>query len=214
MSASITLSNLSVFTPDGRSLLTNLDLSFGLERTGLVGRNGVGKTALLHLITGAKRAKSGAVSVHGSLGYLLQTVQVNPEDTVADLFGATEALALLDRAERGEATAADLANADWTLRTRIASTLHRLGLDAEPETLLAALSGGQRTRARLAALVWAKADFLLLDEPTNDLDRGGRRAVIDLLTTWRGGAIVVSHDRELLDTMDAIVELTSLGATR
>jgi ATPase subunit of ABC transporter with duplicated ATPase domains len=54
----------------------------------------------------------------------------------------------------------------------------------------------------------------LLDEPTNDLDRDGRAAVIDLLATWRGGAIVVSHDRELLDTLDAIVELTSLGATR
>ena len=49
---------------------------------------------------------------------------------------------------------------------------------------------------------------------TNNLDRNGRRAVIDLLAGWRVGAIVVSHDRELLETMDTIVELTSLGATR
>ena len=55
---------------------------------------------------------------------------------------------------------------------------------------------------------------MVLDEPTNNLDRDGRRAVIELLANWRGGAIVVSHDRELLDTVDAIVELTSLGATR
>jgi ATPase subunit of ABC transporter with duplicated ATPase domains len=53
-----------------------------------------------------------------------------------------------------------------------------------------------------------------VDEPTNNLDRQGRRAVIDLLASWRAGAIVVSHDRELLETMDAIVELTSLAATR
>src|SRR5262249_26602498 len=87
-------------------------------------------------------------------------------------------------------------------------------LDAEHDTRLATLSGGQRTRAALAALIFDDPDFLVLDEPTNNLDRDGRRAVIDLLANWRGGAIIVSHDRELLDTVDAIVELTSLGATR
>ena len=66
----------------------------------------------------------------------------------------------------------------------------------------------------LAALVFAEPDFILLDEPTNNLDRAGRASVIDLLAGWRSGAIVVSHDRELLETMDTIVELTSLGATR
>jgi ATPase subunit of ABC transporter with duplicated ATPase domains len=76
------------------------------------------------------------------------------------------------------------------------------------------LSGGQSTRARLAALIFAGPDFLLLDEPTNNLDREGRAAVIDFLANWRSGAIVVSHDRELLETMDAIVELSSVGATR
>src|SRR6185369_14813747 len=76
------------------------------------------------------------------------------------------------------------------------------------------LSGGQRARAGLAALVFNEPDFILLDEPTNNLDRDGRRAVIDLLAGWRSGAIVVSHDRELLETLDAIVELTGLGATR
>jgi ATPase subunit of ABC transporter with duplicated ATPase domains len=54
----------------------------------------------------------------------------------------------------------------------------------------------------------------LLDEPTNNLDREGRDAVRDLLRNWRGGAVVVSHDRELLEEMDAIVELTAQGAAR
>jgi ATPase subunit of ABC transporter with duplicated ATPase domains len=82
------------------------------------------------------------------------------------------------------------------------------------DTRLGTLSGGQRTRLGLAALVFAEPDFILLDEPTNNLDRDGRRAVVDLLAGWRTGAVVVSHDRELLETLDAIVELTSLGATR
>jgi ATPase subunit of ABC transporter with duplicated ATPase domains len=210
----ISLSALSWSTPDGRSLFSQLDLSFGAERAGLVGRNGVGKTSLLKLIAGDQTPQSGHISVSGSLGVLRQAVQVNPDQTVADLFAAGEALAVLHRAEAGEATAEELAIADWTLEARMTGALARVGLEAAADTRLATLSGGQRTRASLAALVFAEPDFLLLDEPTNNLDREGRGAVIDLLAGWRAGAIVVSHDRELLDTMDAIVELTSLGATR
>lgn len=214
MPASITLSNLSWSTPDGRALFSDLELAFGAERTGLIGRNGTGKTTLFKLISGEAPPLTGRISLNGTLGMLRQTVQVDPAETVADLFGIVEALALLRRADRGEATAEELARADWTLEARVASALGRVGLDAGPETLLAALSGGQATRAGLAALIFAEPDFLLLDEPTNNLDRAGRKAVIDLLASWRNGAIIVSHDRELLETMDAIVELTSLGATR
>jgi ATPase subunit of ABC transporter with duplicated ATPase domains len=213
MSASITLSHLTWSTPDGRPLFSNLDLSFDTDRTGLVGRNGVGKTTLLRLVSGDLLPQSGKVSVNGTLGVLRQLVQVRPDETVADLFGATEGLALLRRAADGEASVDELAVTDWTLDARIASALGRFGLEARPETPLAALSGGQRTRVGLAALIFAQPDFILLDEPTNNLDRSGRAAVIDLLADWRAGAIVVSHDRELLDAMDAVVELTSLGAT-
>jgi ATPase subunit of ABC transporter with duplicated ATPase domains len=214
MPANITLSNVAWSTPDGRPLLTNLDLSFGPERAGLVGRNGVGKTTLIRLITGELAPHAGTVAAQGRLAVLRQVVQVAPEETVADLFGAAEALALIERAEAGLATEDDLAAADWTVETRIVSALARLGLAAEPATPLAALSGGQRTRAALAALVFAEPDLLILDEPTNNLDRAGRDAVVELLADWRAGAIVVSHDRELLETMDAIVELSSLGAAR
>lgn len=214
MPASITLSNLTWSTPDGRPIFSNLELSFDTERTGLVGRNGVGKTALLKLACGDLLPHAGKVSVNGKLGVLRQVVQIDPGATIADLFGASTALAILRRAESGEASIDELAVADWTLETRIASALHRLGLDAASEMLLVALSGGQRTRVGLAALVFAEPDFILLDEPTNNLDQDGRAAVIDLLANWRAGAIVVSHDRQLLDAMDTIVELTSLGATR
>ena len=214
MPASITLSHLSWSTPEGRTLLSDLDLNFGPERIGLVGRNGVGKTTLLQLISGELQPHSGSVALNGRLGFLRQIVQVDPEETISSLFGVVDALVVLRRAEAGKASAEELANADWTLEARMASALAEVGLDAQPDTPLSTLSGGQSTRAALAALVFAEPDFLLLDEPTNNLDREGREAVIDLLASWRGGAIVVSHDRELLDTMDAIVELTSLGATR
>jgi ATPase subunit of ABC transporter with duplicated ATPase domains len=81
-----------------------------------------------------------------------------------------------------------LAAADWTLEARTASALGRSGPDARPETPLAALSGGQRTRVGLAALVFAEPDFMLLDEPTNNLDGDGRAAVIALVANWRAGA--------------------------
>ena len=145
---------------------------------------------------------------------LRQAVQVTPGETLASLFGISEALEILHRAELGEATADELAEADWTLEAQFSAALARVGLDGGPDTPLASLSGGQQTRARLAALIFAEPDFLLLDEPTNNLDRSGRLAVLDLLAGWRKGAIIVSHDRDLLETVDAIVELSSLGAAR
>ena len=211
---SITLSGLTATTSDGRALFANLDLSFDGGRTGLVGRNGVGKTTLLGIIAGRLPPQAGTVSTTGTLGVLRQTVQVAPDETVADLIGVTGALEVLRRADDGRATAEELASADWTLEARLATALGRVRLDVEPSTLLSALSGGERTRAALGALVLAEPDFILLDEPTNNLDREGRVSVIELLSAWRAGAIVVSHDRELLETLDAIVEMTSLGVTR
>lgn len=212
--ASITLSGLTLSTPDGRSLLSDINLRFAAERTGLVGRNGIGKTTLLELIAGHRPPQSGSVAVDGKLGIFRQSVQIKPGETIADLFEVRQPLDVLRRVEAGEATDEELAHADWTLEARLAAALARLGLDAQPETRLVALSGGQRTRAGLAALVFTEPDFLLLDEPTNNLDREGQKVVQDLLASWRAGAIVISHDRTLLDVMDSIVELTSLGVAR
>jgi ATPase subunit of ABC transporter with duplicated ATPase domains len=212
--SSIILAQLAWSTPEGRSLFSDLDLSFCRERTGLVGRNGVGKTTLLKIIARTLQPLTGSVSVNGTLGLLRQTVQVNPHETIADLFGVADALAVLRRAEAGEASIEELGEADWTLEERIAAAVAKVGLDASADTALTNMSGGQRTRASLAAAIFAEPDFLLLDEPTNNLDRVGREAVIDLLSGWKAGAIVVSHDRELLEHMDAIIELTSIGAAR
>lgn len=211
---SITISNLSWSSLDGHTVLSDISLSFQAERTGVVGRNGVGKSTLLRLISGDLIASRGHVTVDGTVGTLRQMVQISPRDTVADLMGASADLALLRKAEAGAASIDELAGADWMLEERAAEALAKVGLDAALDARLVSLSGGQRTRAALAGVLFREPDFLLLDEPTNDLDRDGRQAVRELLEGWRAGALVVSHDRELLESVDATVELTSLGATR
>ncbi|MGC4013629.1 MAG: ABC-F family ATP-binding cassette domain-containing protein [Luteolibacter sp.] len=212
--SAITISGLSWALPEGRELFSNLTLGFQPERIGLVGRNGVGKTTLFRLISGELVPQAGKVLVDGRIGLLRQEVQIREDETVADLFGIHGELARLRRIESGDATEEDWESVDWSLEARLAAALDRMKLAVQPDTALDSLSGGQRTRAGLAALVFHEPDFILLDEPTNNLDREGRAAVIDMLARWNRGAIVISHDRELLEHMDAILELTSLGATR
>ncbi|WP_316355105.1 ABC-F family ATP-binding cassette domain-containing protein [Devosia sp.] len=214
MPASVSLHQLSYSTSDNQPLFADLDLSFGTERTGLIGRNGTGKSTLLRIIARGLQPATGSVTVQGSIGMLDQSVQVAPDDTVADHLGVAGELARLDRLERGEGSIEDAGEADWSLPGRIEAALADVGLPAfAPDRMLTTLSGGQRTRLALARLILAQPDIILLDEPTNNLDADGRQAVVDLLQRWRGAAIVVSHDRTLLREMDAIVELTTLGAT-
>lgn len=211
---SVTLADLCWSSPDGTPLFINLNIGFGPGRTGLIGRNGVGKSTLLRLIAGEIAPRFGSVHVSGRTALLRQDAPLKAGASVADLFGARAALALLKRAEAGSCAVHELGAADWTLPSRIEAALLRFGLHAAPDIPLSTLSGGQRMRAGLAALIFDAPDVLLLDEPTNNLDRDGRAAVLSLLKTWRGAAIIVSHDRELLEEMDAIVELSTLGAAR
>jgi ATPase subunit of ABC transporter with duplicated ATPase domains len=214
MPAYVTLDTVSYRAPDGRSLFENLSLAFGRERTGLVGRNGVGKTTLIRLMLGELEPTFGAIAVEGRLALLRQVLGPPAGDTsLADLLGVREALGRLDRLESGDGADGDLEAADWTLPQRIAAGLANVGLEGFIlDRPAASLSGGEATRAALAALLIAEPDAILLDEPTNNLDLGARAAVAELLAGWKGGAIVISHDRALLRQMDRIVELTSLGA--
>jgi ATPase subunit of ABC transporter with duplicated ATPase domains len=211
--SNVTLDSLGYSTPDGRSLFDNLTLTFGAERTGLVGRNGVGKSTLARLILGELQPTAGAVTVRGRLGVLRQALIPPPGASVADLMGVAEPLARLARIEAGAGSVDDFAAADWMLDSRLAAALAEVdlgGLDlARPA---ANLSGGQVTRASLAGLLAAEPDLLILDEPTNNLDAAARDLVAQVLGRWRGGAIVISHDRALLRQVDRIVELSGLGA--
>ncbi len=209
----VTLDNLAAATPDGRVLFENLNLALGRERTGLVGANGVGKSTLLAIVAGERAPLAGAVALSGRVGLLRQTLGAPPEASVADRLSIAEDLARLTRCEAGEADGDDLAMADWDLEARAAEALAQMGLADLPfDRPASSLSGGQLTRLDLAALLIARPDLILLDEPTNNLDAAARAKVADLLRGWRGGALVVSHDRTLLREMDRIVELSSLGA--
>ncbi len=212
-SAIVTLDQVSYRGPDGRSLFDNLTLTLGAERIGLVGRNGVGKTTLIRIILGELTPTSGAVTVAGRLAVLRQIVSPPANATLADLLGVREAVARLDRLERGEGRDDDLDLADWLLPARMAEALGDMGLaDIALDRPASAISGGQATRAALAALLIGEPDLLLMDEPTNNLDAEARQAVGAMLGRWKGGALVISHDRALLRGMDRIVELSGLGA--
>lgn len=213
MSCLIVVQDLSYRTPDGRPLFDNLNLAFGRERTALVGRNGVGKTTLLRLLLGELGPVGGQVLRRGRIGVLRQAIQPPGGASVAALLGAADGLARLTRIAAGAGSEDDFVRADWTLEARLDQALAEVGLPGlDLDRPAMSLSGGQATRAMLARLLLAEPDILLLDEPTNHLDRDGRAAVAELLASWRGGAVVASHDRALLRAMDRTIELSSLGA--
>ncbi|HEX5262765.1 MAG TPA: ABC-F family ATP-binding cassette domain-containing protein [Phenylobacterium sp.] len=213
MPSFVTLDSLSARTPEGRTLFENLTLAFGAERTGLVGRNGVGKTTLLRMISGELAPSGGTVTVRGRLGVLRQAVKPEPNARVSDLLGLAGPLAGLRRIDEGLGSDEDLETADWGLEARLDAALAEVGLAGMAlDRPAASLSGGQVTRAALAGLLAQEPDLLILDEPTNNLDVQARSLVAEVLGRWKGGAIVVSHDRDLLRRMDRIVELNSLGA--
>ncbi|MAM09181.1 MAG: ABC transporter [Rhizobiaceae bacterium] len=214
MHATITLSGLSFTTADGHSLFNDIDAVFGPGIAGLVGRNGAGKTTLLKIMAGRVTPTSGTVCLAGSLAMLNQTVRAPEGATLADCFGIGGMLRMVEAAAAGRATAEQLATVDWLAEERAEAALSRFALDYPLTTPLSCLSGGELTRARLAALTYDDPDFILLDEPTNNLDSAGREQLLAFLSGWRCGALVVSHDRALLEAMPEIVELTGRGITR
>lgn len=211
-SALVTLTRVAARTPDGHSLFSDLSLAFGRERTGVVGRNGAGKTTLLRLIAGQTDPVEGTVALAGLIGFLAQHTEPAAGGTAAEALGVAVGLAVIDRVLAGEGSADDLAEADWTLEERSGASLGAVGLSGLDLTRpVGTLSGGERTRLRLAALLLEQPDLLVLDEPTNHLDGEGRAFIAGVLQRWNGGAVVVSHDRALLRRMDRIIELSSLG---
>jgi ATPase subunit of ABC transporter with duplicated ATPase domains len=212
MAAFLILDSISLVTPDGRPLFDGLTLALGRERTGVVGRNGCGKSTLLRLIAGEIEPSGGSLQRIGSIGMLAQLV--DDQLTVSEALGVAGDLARLHRLERGEGSLDDATGADWMLETRVQAALVEAGLPSLPlNRPIASLSGGERARTALARLLIEAPDVLLLDEPTNNLDADGRQAVAQLLERWQGGILVASHDRALLERVDRIVELTSIGIT-
>jgi len=198
------------------------------ECVGLIGPNGAGKTTLFRIITGLETSDRGeAVVPRGvRVGYLMQDAELAPDGTVlagllasrTDLAeidarmheletamampGAHEDTATFDRWVREHATLAERFHhlGGDTLEGDALRILRGLGLGPEyDDAVVGALSGGEKRRLALAALLLAAPDLLLLDEPTNHLDLAAINWLEEYLRAYRGGVLIVSHDRFLLD---------------
>ncbi|MGE6919947.1 ATP-binding cassette domain-containing protein [Achromobacter kerstersii] len=161
------------------------------ERIGLIGRNGAGKSSLLRLLDGRTLPDDGDIARNS--GLRVATVEQEPEldenatvfDVVCNVEGDHE---------------------DWQRPSRVRSMLEKLGLPADAQ--IAGLSGGTRKRVALARALVEEPDLLLLDEPTNHLDFDGIAWLEDMLRSWRGAAVIITHDRRFLDAVTTrIVEL-------
>lgn len=200
--------------PDGRVLFSSLNATFGPERTGIVGANGVGKSTFLRLLTREIQPVNGVISGSGALGYLPQSIALAPNMTVAGALGLEPIVQAQRRIEQGCHVEGDAETAQtgWSLIARAEQGLAQLGLShIGLDDAAARLSGGERTRIAFLRVMLADPRHLVLDEPTNHLDRHARLALRQVLDQWRGGVICVSHDRELLGRVDRILELTEKG---
>ncbi len=214
MQGTLSVSSLGLVLPDGSTLFRNLDASFGRERTGLIGPNGVGKSTLLAVLAGHREPSEGGVHREARTALLTQLSRFGGDATVADELGVSGLLRALARAEQGNATLEELSLIDgaWDLPERVATALERCGIaHIDTDTPLGRLSGGERVRVRFAGLLLADADFVLLDEPTNHLDVRGRAFVYEFVAGWKGGLLTASHDRRLLGLVDRIAELRPDG---
>ncbi|MBY4868079.1 ABC-F family ATP-binding cassette domain-containing protein [Burkholderia anthina] len=202
---------------DGFTLFDSLDLAIDRTPTGIVGRNGVGKSLLAQLIAGRRTPHAGTIERHTLVACVAQQHDDAPNDTrtVAEIAALDAPLAALARVADGHADAPDfdLIGARWDLAERLRAALDAAGLpDVRADTRARTLSGGQRARVALIGALLSDAGLLVLDEPTNHLDAPGRAWLRAALDGWRGGVVIVSHDRALLAHVRRIVELTPHGA--
>ncbi|WP_052847518.1 ABC-F family ATP-binding cassette domain-containing protein [Streptomyces avicenniae] len=214
----------------GRRVLDAVTCAFPTGgRTGIIGENGSGKTTLLRLLAGDERPDAGGVvrQAEGGIGYLPQDGQLAPALTVAQVIdGALGELRAVERrmrrleaalgrgdetglAEYGELLTVFELRGGYDADARVERALHGLGLRGlSHDRRVGSLSGGQRVRLGLAALLSAAPEVLLLDEPTNHLDDNALTWLQDHLVARRGTLVTVSHDRVFLERVaDGLLEV-------
>jgi ATPase subunit of ABC transporter with duplicated ATPase domains len=198
------IENLS-YEIDSLQILNNVTLRLGPgDRIGLVGPNGAGKTTLLRLILGKLSPTSGKVK----LGKTVVPAILSQEVLELDEFGDQRIFELIAREKK-----------TFTVNKKevgISQLIEQLGFTSlQLQTPVSDLSGGQKRRLQLLRLLFGEPNLLILDEPTNDLDTDMLAQVEDLLDSWPGTLIVVSHDRYLLERVtDMQYALLGDGALR
>lgn len=209
----VTLEGVSYQLPDGSPLFSDLSLHLDQRHTGLVGRNGVGKSVLARLIAGDIAPTAGRCLRTAKVYYLAQHITHAPGQTVADLAGVQPIINALERIEQGSTAPGDFdaVGEQWNIRQQLLDQLAHNNLEhLTPSTPTSRLSGGEAMRVALMGAFMSDAELLILDEPTNHLDREQRLALQAQLSHWPKALLVISHDRELLETMTRILELSAL----
>ncbi|WP_136089103.1 ABC-F family ATP-binding cassette domain-containing protein [Auritidibacter ignavus] len=184
----VDLENVSV-DYDGTHVLNNITWRIAPgERTGILGANGAGKSTLLGLIAGtvepdSGRVKRGKTVKLGVLDQKFSQLETIRNDRVRDVLARTKTSFTID-------------GKDFTP----AQLLERLGFSRDHlSTPVRDLSGGQKRRLQLLLVLLSEPNVLILDEPTNDVDHEMLTAMEDVLDSWPGTLLVVSHDRYLLE---------------
>lgn len=208
--AAVTLDRVSFAWPDGSIALDAVSGSFGSGRTGLVGRNGAGKSTLLRLIAGELTPASGQILRSDEVAHLPQRLTLETDRRVADLLGIAAPLDAVRAITAGDVDRAhfDAVGDDWDIEARAEASLAEAGLDPSfLDRTVGELSGGEAVLVAVAGIRLRRAAITLLDEPTNNLDREARLRLADMVRTWKGALIVVSHDVSLLELMDDTAEI-------
>jgi len=162
------------------------------ERTGILGVNGAGKSTLLGLVTGAVQPTTGRVK----RGKTVRVATLSQE--LAELAEWTDQRVSAVIAE--QRTAYKVGEGSKAVELTPGQLLERLGFtNAQLSTPVKNLSGGQKRRLQLLLILLSEPNVLILDEPTNDLDTDMLAAIEDLLDSWPGTLLVVSHDRYLIE---------------
>ncbi|MCK6689425.1 ATP-binding cassette domain-containing protein [Enterobacter asburiae] len=213
-SPSFILHQVTCQFPTGDTLFGPLNLTLEPSLCALVGRNGSGKTRLLRLLAGLDEPASGHIERFGSHAWVAQQHVISPQTMLAELLGYDAIFAARKRIDSGDYQPDDLELLDgrWDVAERLSEAFINAQLPPfDPDKPAGELSGGERIRALLCGAFTAEADFMLLDEPTNHLDRQGRAWFYDQLHRFQGGVLVASHDRELLEQVPRILELSASG---
>ncbi|MBS0359104.1 MAG: ABC-F family ATP-binding cassette domain-containing protein [Proteobacteria bacterium] len=211
----ILINHLSYAISTDKPLFNDLSLCFSSEKTGLVGKNGVGKSTLLKLIMGELLPEAGSIQRIAKVAYFSQQLDLNLlQSTIAEVLGVGQKLKAYQRIQNGSVDEHDFAllGEDWDIEERVDSQLKMFGLShLDFDRSLSSLSGGEKTRLLLAKCFFNNPEIIILDEPTNNLDIESGKLLYSAIEKWTGSLLIVSHDRTLLNLMEQIIELTTLG---